>query len=227
MNNLNKNKRLIIIGDSAFAQIAYEYFQYDSDYEVIAFSVERAFLKKTELFGIPIVEFETLQENFSPESHSIFVALTYHAFNRTRTRLYEESKVKGYKIATYISSRAFLWRNVEYGENCFIFENNTVQPFVKLGNNVILWSGNHIGHHSVIHDNCFISSHVVISGFCEIGANAFIGVNAALSNNLKIANDNFIGMGAVIISDTEENQIYVGNPAKALKGNASDMKFFK
>ena len=53
------------------------------------------------------------------------------------------------------------------GDNCFIFEDNTVQPFVTLGNNLVLWSGNHIGHHSTLRDHCFISSHVVISGFCR------------------------------------------------------------
>ena len=222
-----QKKKLIIVGDSAFAEIAYEYFQYDSQYSVEAFSVEKAFMKRDSLLGLPVFPFEDLVQTYSPNEYSVFVALTYHAFNRTRTRLYQAAKSKGYKIASYISSRAFLWRNVEYGENCFIFEDNTIQPFVKLGNNVILWSGNHVGHHSTIADNCFISSHVVISGFCKIGSNAFIGVNASLSNNLTIADDNFIGMGAVVISDTEENKIYVGNPAKALKGNASDMSFFR
>jgi len=222
-----KEKKLIIVGDSAFAQIAYEYFQYDSSYEVIAFTVEKAFLKNNVLLGLPVLELENLESIYSPADYEVFVALTYHAFNRTRTRLYHTVKEKGYKVASYISSKAFVWRNVEYGENCFIFEDNTIQPFVKLGNNVILWSGNHIGHHSVIMDNCFISSHVVISGFCEIGENTFIGVNAAIANNLKIAKNNFIGMGAVIISDTEEEKIYVGNPAKPLKGSALDMGFFK
>jgi len=225
--NLEKKRNLIILGDSAFAEIAYEYFQYDSDYEVKAFAVERAFIRKANLFGLEVVPFEDLVQTHPPSDYSVFVALTYHGFNRTRTRLYQTAKSQGYQIASYVSSRAFLWRNVEYGENCFIFEDNTIQPFVKLGNNVILWSGNHIGHHSSIADNCFISSHVVVSGFCKIGLNAFIGVNASLSNNLTIADDNFIGMGAVVISDTEENKIYVGNPAKPLKGSASDMSFFK
>lgn len=223
---ITKNKKLIIVGDSAFAEIAYEYFLHDSEFIPVAFSVEKDFKRKDSLFSLPVEELENLEDKYSTD-HYIFVALTYHNFNRTRERLLNSAKNKGFKIASYISSKAFVWSNVQLGENCFIFEDNTIQPFVSIGDNVILWSGNHIGHHSKIGSHCFISSHVVISGFCGVGDYSFLGVNAALSNNINLAKDNFIAMGAVILSDTEENKVYVGNPAKAMKGKASDMKFFK
>ena len=158
-----KKRQLIIVGDSAFAEIAYEYFTHDSDYEVVAFSVERDYLNRESLFGLPVVPFETLEETYAPADHSVYAANVYTQLNRLRTRLCRQAKAKGYQLASYVSSRAFVWPNVEIGEHCFIFEDNTVQPFVKLGDNVVLWSGNHIGHHSMIEDNCFISSHVVVS----------------------------------------------------------------
>src|SRR3982074_698197 len=168
---MGKNRKLVIIGDSAFAEIAFEYFTHDSSYEVAGFSVEREYLKRQELFGLPVVPFETFQEKFDPLENDIYVATVYTQMNRLRTRLAGQATEKGYALASYISSRAFVWRNVELGEHCFIFEDNTIQPFVKVGNNVVMWSGNHIGHHSTIKDNCFISSHVVISGFVEVGEN--------------------------------------------------------
>lgn len=212
-----KKHKLIIVGDSAFAEVAYEYFTYESDYEVVAFSVEKAYLKRSELLGVPVVPFEDLEERYSPKEHKIFVALTYLKLNTVRTRLYREAKAKGFTAISYISPRAFVWRNVEIGENCFIFESNVIQPFVKIGNNVILWSGNHIGHHSVIRDNCFISSHVVVSGFVEIGENCFLGVNSCIVDRRKIAKDCVIGAGAVVLKDTEEGKVYVGTPARPLE----------
>ena len=107
----------------------------------------------------------------------MFVAVSYTHLNRVRTKLYEQAKNKGYSLASYVSSKAFVWRNVEIGENCFIMENNVLQSNVKIGNNVTLWSGNHVGHRTVIRNNCFLSSHVTISGFCDIGENCFLGVN--------------------------------------------------
>lgn len=203
-----KSDKVVIVGDSAFAQIAYEYFTYDSMYEVAGFSVDKDFLREEKLFGLPVVPFETIENRFEPENFKIFVAITYGKLNRLRERFYLKAKEKGYSLVSYISSRAFVWQNVEIGENCFIFEDNTVQPFVKIGNNVIIWSGNHIGHHSVIKDHCFVSSHVVISGFVEVGEYCFLGVNATIANNVKIARDCLIGAGVTILKDTEEEKVY-------------------
>jgi len=213
-------EKIIIVGDSPIAEIAYEYFTHDSPYEVIAFTVENNFISRNFLFDLPVVPFEEIEKQYDPCKVKMFVAVGYKDLNRLRTRLFRQAKEKGFSLVSYVSSYSFIWHNVEIGENCFIFEDNTIQPFVKIGNNVTLWSGNHIGHHSVIKDNCFISSHVVVSGFCEIGENCFLGVNSSISHQIKIAKDCLIGMGAVITEDTERGKVYVGNPAKALKGSS-------
>lgn len=212
-----KEINLIIIGAGEFAEIAYEYFIQDLNYNIVAFSVEKKYLDKEELFGLPVVPFEELDKLYDPRKFFAFVAITYTKLNRVRRRLYLEAKKKGYRFVSYISPKAFVWRNVKIGENCFIFENNVLQYYVNLGNNVILWSGNHVGHRSIIRDNCFISSHVVISGYCEIGENSFLGVNSCLNDRIKIAQDCIIGSGAVVIKDTEPGKVYIGNPAKPLE----------
>lgn len=222
---MNKSKKIIIIGDSAFAEIAYEYFTHDSEYEVIAFSVEALHLKKTELCGLPVVPLDMLQNKYSPKEFDFYTAVAYSHLNRLRTRLYATVKGMGYRPARYISSRAFIWKNAEIGEHCFIFEGNTVQPFVKIRNNVVLWSGNHIGHHSTIHENCFISSQVVISGFCEIGANSFLGVNSTVANNISVASDNWIAPGLVISKGTEAGALYKSMAPELARVSAP--QFFK
>lgn len=205
-----KLHRLIIVGDSVFAEIAYEYFTYDSPYEVVAFSVERNFLKKESLFGKPVVPFETITTTHPPKKHRFFAALVYTQLNQLRARLYREAKIKGYRPASYISPRSFVWRNCRIGEHCFIFENNVVQPFVTIGQNVVLWSGNHIGHHSVIQDHSFISSHVVISGSCNIGKSCFMGVNSTVANNTTVGDRCLVGAGALILGDVGPDQKIVG-----------------
>lgn len=207
---MEKKHKLIIIGDSAFAEIAYEYFTHDSEFEVVAFSVEQEYLKRDELFGIHVVPFETLAENFAPAEHYFYTAMVYTQGNKLRERLYNQAKEKGYKPASYISSKAFVWRNVELGEHCFIFENNVVQPFVKIGDDIVLWSGNHIGHHSTIKSHCFISSHVVVSGFCTVGERCFMGVNSTVGNNINIGDNCIVGAAATIVGDVEDNQTVVG-----------------
>ena len=211
------SKRLIVIGAGETANLAHEYFMNDSNYEVVAFSVHSYYRKDDYFKNLPLIDLEKISVLYPKDDFLVFVALASEKLNYNRTRVYQEVKKMGYKCASYVSSRAFIWHNVKIGENCFILENNTLQPFVEIGNNVILWSGNHIGHQSIIKDNVFISSHVVISGFCEVGENTFIGVNSCVADNVKVAKDNFIGLGSVINKNTEENKIYRGNPAEASK----------
>jgi sugar O-acyltransferase (sialic acid O-acetyltransferase NeuD family) len=210
-----KLRKLVIIGTGETAEIAFDYFTYDSEYEVAAFALSETYINSEKFLNLPIAKIETLEKTFSIGDYDCFIAISSNHLNRDRTNIYSDIKNKGYKIASYVSSKAFVWRNVKIGDNCFIFENNVIQSNVEIGNNVTLWSGNHIGHRSIIRDNCFISSHVVISGFCEIGENTFMGVNSCVANNIKIAKDNFIAMGAVISKDTQENKIYKGNPAES------------
>jgi len=205
---MQKNKEIVIVGAGETALMAYEYFTHDSDYSVVAFSVGREFLNEEVLCGLPVLALEELESRFPPSSVLLFVAISSGKLNRNRIQMYLNLKSRGYEFANYVSSKAFVWHNVEIGENCFIMENNTLQPFVSVGNNVTLWSGNHIGHNTIIKDNCFISSHCVISGFCEIGESSFLGVNCTIENNIKIAKDNFIGAGALIQKDTQEKEFY-------------------
>ncbi|RAN82945.1 sugar O-acyltransferase [Bacillus sp. SRB_336] len=212
---------LVLVGAGEFAQIACEYFEHDSERDVLAFSVERDYLTQPTLAGRPVVAWETLESTYPPADVDLFVAIPASQLNRLRTRFYRDARRKGYRCASYVSTRAFVWRNAEVGENSFIFEGNVIQPFVRIGNNCILWSGNHVGHRTVVHDNVFIASHAVISGYCEIGQSSFIGVNSTFNDHVKVAPDNVIGAGALVTRDTEPGRIYVGSPAKAVPGKSS------
>jgi len=207
---MTKTKKLVIFGDKSYAEIVCEYFMHDSLYEVVAFTTEQAYLTKTEFCGLPVVAFEEVASLYPPEEYEMHVAIVYGQMNRIREKMCAAAKAKGYKLATYVSSRAFVWRNVQIGENVFIFEDNTLQPFVEIKNNVILWSGNHIGHSSVIENNVFISSHVVVSGFCNIGHNAFIGVNSAIGNQVKLGANTWVSPGAIIIGDVPAGSLVKG-----------------
>jgi sugar O-acyltransferase (sialic acid O-acetyltransferase NeuD family) len=218
------NRKLIIVGDSLFAEIAHEYFTHDSPYEVVAFAVEEEYRRADSFRGLPLVSFETLEEVYDPAKHSVYAALVYTQVNRLRTRLAAEAKAKGFALASYVSSRAFVWRNVELGEHVFIFEDNTLQPFVTVGDNVVLWSGNHIGHHSTIRDNVFIASHAVISGSVVIGENSFVGVNATLVNDITVGADNWIGPHVTITRDTEPNSFW--KPARSERRDKGVLELF-
>lgn len=211
-----KDYKLVIFGTGQIAEVAYEYFKYDSEYDVVAFTLDESFIESETKEGLPVVPFERVERFFPPDDYQMFIAISYRDMNNLRAQKFFEAKRKGYKMATYVSSHAFVWRNVKIGEGSFIFENNVLQPFVTVGNNTIIWSGNHIGHHSKIGNHCFITSHVVISGNVEVGDYTFIGVNATIANNVKIGERNFIGAAALISRNTKPNSTYVVRPTKPI-----------
>jgi sugar O-acyltransferase (sialic acid O-acetyltransferase NeuD family) len=216
---------LVIFGVGDFAQLAHFYFGLSTEYEVVAFTLDADFIKESSFCGLPVVPFENLQLTHGPEHHTMFIALGYSKLNAIRKEKYLAAKSKGYRLASYLSPDATIRNGGCIGENCFVFEDNTIQPFVRIGNNVTLWSGNHVGHHSVIGDHCFIASHAVISGGVEIGEQSFIGVNATLRDRIKIGSQCVIGAGALILRDAEPNGVYIGEetgrskvPSNRLRG---------
>lgn len=207
--------KLVIFGSGDIAQIAKYYFDTDSEHEVIAFTVDAAYLKKKKFEGLPVVPFEEVKEHYTPKEYQMFIAISYVQMNQLREKKFHEAKAKGYHLASYISSACTYRSHYKPGENTFIFEDNTIQPFVKIGDNVTLWSGNHIGHHSIIESHNFVSSHVVISGHCKIESYCFLGVNSTIGHQVTIARESLIGAGAVIIKNTEQKGIYL--PARTVK----------
>lgn len=219
-----KNEKLVIFGNGDIAQIANYYFKTDSHYEVVAFSVDRAYITNDQFEGLPVIPFEELQEQFPPEDYKLFIAVSYAQLNKLRERKYHEVKAMGYELVSYVSSKCSYMTPYKHGDNCFIFEDNTIQPFVKIGNNVTLWSGNHIGHHSVIEDHNFISSHVVVSGHCMIRSNTFIGVNATIGHQVEVGKENIIGAGSIITKSTNAGEVWVPARSSKLDKSSSEIK---
>lgn len=217
--------KIIIFGTGDIAQIAKYYFDYDSDHEVVAFTVNQKYLKEEIFEGKPVVAFETLEKEFPISKYQLFIALSYSKMNKTREEKYHEAKGKGYTLVSYISSKCSYMSQYPCGDNCFIFEDNTIQPFVKLGNNITLWSGNHIGHHSTIHDHNFISSHVVISGHCEINSNCFLGVNSTLHNNVVLEKETLIAAGTIITKNTVEKGVYLPPKSVLFEKKSDELNF--
>ncbi|WP_024931126.1 acetyltransferase [Methylophilus sp. OH31] len=203
-------KRLVIFGTGDIAQLAHYYFTNDSEYQVVGFTADSAYIEKNDFCDLPVYPFEQLESHVKPSDTSIFVALSYSKLNEVRKEKYLTAKQKGYEIASYISSKATILNNKNIGENCFILEDNTIQPFVTIGNNVTLWSGNHIGHHSTIHDHNFIASQVVVSGGVVIKESCFIGVNATLRDHITVGEKCVIGAGALLLSDADAEGVYIG-----------------
>jgi len=216
--------RLVIFGAGDIAKLAHKYFVTDSEHNVVAFTVDKAYRTADTYLGLPLVSFEDVVDAYPPEHHRMFIALSYARMNKVRAEKYYQAKAARYGLVSYLSSRCTFLTDHPIGDNCFILEDNTVQPFVRIGNNVTLWSGNHVGHDVIIEDHCFIASHVVISGHVHVKAYSFVGVNATLRNSITIAKETLIGAGAIVMEDTREKGVYVPQRAELMNKRSDEIE---
>ena len=215
---------LVIFGAGDIARLAHFYFRTDSPHDVAAFVVDPEYRNSDTFDGLPLVDTATVGRDFPPTTYAMFVALSYARMNHVRAQKYQQMKDAGYSLVSYVSSRCTYLSEQAPGDNCFILEDNTIQPFVTIGSNVTMWSGNHIGHDSSIDDHCFIASHVVVSGHVHVRPYCFIGVNATLRNGIEIAPATLIGAGAVIMKDTREKSVYLAQRADVFKKTSDQIE---
>ncbi|MBN2863661.1 MAG: acetyltransferase [Bacteroidales bacterium] len=210
--------RVIIFGIKDLAELAHYYLQSDSEHEVVAFSVNKEYTSQNNSFkGLPVIPFEDVEKYYKPSEYYFFAPLTHKGLNKPRERVYQEIKSKGYKMINYISSRAIISDNVIIGENCFILENVVIQPYVKIGNNDIIWSNCVISHHTTVRDSVFLAPSVSISGNCLIESYCFFGIGSTIRDSIKISEGSFISMGACITKETESYTMYQGLPGRKVK----------
>jgi len=207
---------LVIFGTGEIAEVAHFFFTHDSGHQVKAFTVDGKYLDNSSFLGLPVIAFEEIQKHFPPTSFDMFIAISYSKINENRKKKYLEAKALGYKLVSYVCSKAFYWGTNQIGDNTMILEGVVIQPFVSIGNNVFIWSADHIGHHTKIKDHSFLASHVVIGGGAEIGEQCFLGINSTVRDHIKIGDRSVIGAGAIIMADTDPDGLYIeSNTARA------------
>ncbi|MBA3978049.1 MAG: hypothetical protein H0X50_07665, partial [Nitrosopumilus sp.] len=133
-------KKVIIFGTGGFAQTIYLYLRKDPAFHIEAFSANEWAIKENTLYSLPVVPFEKIEQTYPPNEFHMFIALGYTDMNRKRAKFFEDAKDKGYSLISYIHPSTIVNDEFQIGENCFIFENNVIQPFVKLEDDVIIWT---------------------------------------------------------------------------------------
>ena len=120
---------IVIFGNADIARLAHYYFTRDSEHQISAFTVDREYIQDDSFLGLPLVDFEQVGELYPPSEYKMFVAISYARMNRVRAEKFLQVKRLGYECVSYVSSKCSFLTEFPIGENCFIQEDNSVQPF--------------------------------------------------------------------------------------------------
>ena len=94
--------------------------------------------------------------------------------------------------------------------NCMISTNVEIGDFNVFNGYIPLGHDAKVGNFNVVMPSCNIS------GGVEIGDCNFFGVQSVLLQYLKVGNNTRIGSNSVIMRNTKDGCLYVGNPAKRM-----------
>lgn len=200
-------KALVIFGVGAIGKLAAYYFSHDSQYSLSCFCVDDSFYNERYLHGIPIIPASTLLQKCPPSSHAMFIAIGYQQLNHTRAELFQHYRGQGYRLASYVSSRATVMNDGTIGENCLVMEGAALQPFATLGDNCFVWSNTVVAHEARVADHCFLSAGSIVAGMASVGAYSFLGVGALVKNGVHVGSNCVVGAGCRILKNLSNDAL--------------------
>ena len=87
-----KKKELVIFGSAEIAKLCRYYFDHDSNYNVVAFTVDDPYADVETIDGLPLVPFSEIIDRFPPDRYSMHVGLSYQRMNQLREEKYLQAK---------------------------------------------------------------------------------------------------------------------------------------
>ena len=206
---------VVIFGHGTFGSVAWYMLVHDSPHRVVGFTADRAYCTERRVHDLPLIPFDALEAEFPAGQVGLLIAIGGGGdVNRARSQRFADGKARGYGFATYVSSRALVWPDLQVGEGCMIFDGAKINPFATIGVNCLVGSGSHISHHTRVGDHCYFAPHAAAAGRVNIGQRCFLGVNSSVRDGVKVADRCLVAAGAVVTADTLENGVYMGVPAK-------------
>lgn len=199
---------IVIFGASMSAEVAKVYIELYTEHRVIGFTVDRAYADAQAFHGLPVIPWDQLEQVFPPSKVQLLGPISYRHLNEFRRNRYLEGKARGYRFVSFIHPHCHVYTS-DIGEHCFILEGNVIEPYAKVGNNVIVWGGSHIAHHCVIGDHCFLSSQVGVSGATRIGERCFLGGQVGITEGLTIGDGCLLSAAVTVTRNVPSGSVVI------------------
>lgn len=222
-------RNLIIVGTGDFAELWLYYLQqHFREYTVKAFAVDRAYIRRDSLQGIPVVPFESITQTHPPEWYDVLVAIGYKRMNDIRKEKILQCLTMGYNLPNFVHPTAWMEEDVRLGRGNLILEGAVLAHGVCLGDGNILWNAVHLSHETRMRDFNYLSPGVILAGKSQVGCNCFFGVSSAVRGNRLVSDYTVVGAGAYINEATEPYGVYLPARTMRLAGRSStDLPFQK
>jgi sugar O-acyltransferase (sialic acid O-acetyltransferase NeuD family) len=214
---------LVIFGTGHSAKVAKIHIEAHSAHRIVGFTVDAPYVTADRFYDLPVVAWDCLEQVFPPDRVELLGPISYARMNEFRRDRYREGKARNYRFASFIHPSCLVSTD-DIGEHSFILERTIVEPFVKIGDNVVIWGGCHIGHDAVIGDDCFLSGDVLLGARTQIGDRCFLSARAAVQGDRTVGEACLIGFGAVVRRNLAPGSVVSAAPNRITPAPSSRVK---
>ena len=117
-----------------------------------------------------------------------------------------------------IPSQTVQLGGISIGQNCKIGMNSSISrgtiDDTIICNNVMIGEYVHIGHNSIVKDNCVLTLKSSICGSVILDENCWLGPHSVILSQVKVAKNIKLAANSVLYSNVSREGTYLGNPAK-------------
>lgn len=155
-------------------------------------------------------------QNYNPTELKLAFAISDNNF-RIKQKLYDKFKNLGFSFISVIYRGTSISDTAIIEDGVTIFKNVNINAFCKIGKLAVINSNCSIDHDNFIGDNVYLGPGVITGGSVNIGKNVLVGIGTTIFPGVTIGNNAIIGGGSLVLKKIEDNEFWLGSPAKRKK----------
>ena len=187
---------LVLIGGGGHCVSVIDMIENGNEYKILG--ILDSNIKENNILGYKILGGDNLIPELVNENTYFLITVGQIKSYSTRKKIAKILIENKAKLATVISSLAYVSKHASIEEGSVIMNHAVVNAKAKIGKNCIINTMSNIEHGASIGEFCHISTCAVVNGESVIGNGTFIGSNATISNNIVIKDNSVISAGKFV-----------------------------
>ena len=187
---------LVLIGGGGHCVSVIDIIENGNEFNILG--ILDANITENNILGYKILGGDNLIPELVNENTYFLITVGQIKSYSTRKKIAEILIKNKAKLATIISTLAYVSQHATIGEGSIIMNGAVVNAKTNIGKNCIINTKSNIEHGVSIGDFCHISTCAVVNGDSVIGNGTFIGSNATISNDVSIKENSIISAGKFI-----------------------------
>ena len=189
-------KNIVLIGGGGHCISAIDIIENENKFNILG--ILDSNIKENNILGYKILGGDNLIPELVNKDTYFLITVGQIKSYSTRKKIAKILIENKAKLATIISTLAYVSKHATVGEGSIIMNGAVVNAKSTIGKNCIINTKSNVEHGVSIGDFCHLSTCAVINGDSVIGNGTFIGSNATISNEVSIKENSIISAGKFI-----------------------------